>query len=446
MEKKIALTLMDQGSCVKGNGETTMNNGDGQIHCRYVRAKHVTTTSYDCHHREGRVIKAHKGDFRSDLATMTGCRYDSEYCYTANGIHIRWAMAREEQQEFKFIGQFNATKVDDKILIVELGMTLLVRGEKDAMIFHDRNFKIEVIRKSLEPEKKEFAPPTVQGSEEEVISMLREEFASKIQFLLDMLQSGRTKAKILCDVYNYIAQQEIMLAVNDATTYIRYKTGNQLLIAKSLGEKVLAFPCIPVKTYRWINNSSQCFEGIPIKFTLPNTKEEYTGYLQTPHNYINTKAIKVNCSNKGPTYTSVKEEILLHTKGEPLTVNLTKTEQLTYGLNKGVGMINFLDTAWASDASDTVHIDVQQQVLQELHEQAATWDAEETPDIPHGWKFLGLLNGHPLHVFDIIVTWVFRGIVVWLVYMTVGMSCMKSMRQWRSKREVYEMMNTMPRE
>ena len=431
VSQPLAHTLIHQGSCIDNTGDITNNNGNDQFRCDYNWPKKTTREKYDCYHYTGKLVATHNGQLRSDLADMTECDYRKKYCETISGVHVEWETIKEQQNEYIAVGQFNGTKIEDRLLIPELGMAFKIEDlndQKDNTIIYDREFRITILKRGhLEQE--------IQLKETDEIEVLKDEIDSKFSYLVNMVESPHFKAKMLCDIYNNLARMEQVVASADPTSYIRYKTNNQLQIARKLGNFVLAFPCLLVKSFSWSTNNSKCYQDIAINYQLEGTNKDFKGYVHHKYNYIIPESIEVDCHKRGAMYTDINGEFKIHNgQGKISKINITHSETLNYNLDQGVGYLDFLDTSWAYRKGELMHIDVDRQVLQELDKKTSQFQVEDsTSTLPNIWKYLGIWGKNPVHIISAIVMWIERVIIIVVFYLVIGRKlgrkCIKKIRK-----------------
>ena len=356
LDKKAAQILINQGSCIDQEGAITMDNGKDQFKCNYKWTQHTTTVVHDCYHYKGVVVATYNGQLRSDLTDMANCHYHNRYCVSSSGVHIEWDILQEVDRKYVEVGNFNGTKVGNRLLLPELGMSFDIThpAHEVGNEYYDREFRITLISQEEENLGR------VQGTDE--IQVLKDEINSKLSFLENMIKSPHFKAKMLCSNYNNLAKLEQAIASADATHYIRYKTNNQLQIARKLGEFVLAFPCLAVKSYSWNYNHSRCYQDVGVTYQLEGTDKVFQGYVDSRYNYVVTKSIEIDCHKQRAIYTDIDGQLVLHNgQGRPTALNVSRTEKLDYDLNRGIDFLDFLDVSWAYKEGELVHVDTDRQ-------------------------------------------------------------------------------------
>ena len=414
ISRSLAEKLIKQHACITSEGDVVLNPLQNGYQCSWKWMSKRVTKTVSCYLKEGKVYARHDGSVKSDLAGFKSCSYAKKFCYTTDGQHLVWEIAPEVKQNFTLVGEFDAVRINEHILIEKLGMAFK-KPKNSGEMWTDREFRLSGKKKN---------PPlkTIKlASNEDTISSLRDEIDSKFTFLVEMIKSPKAKVAYLCDVFNQMYESEIMLAKIDPTTYIRQKTGNPLLIGKSVGQYIFAYPCLQVEEYSWdVGNGTNCYIGIPIKYKLKGSELYYTGFLQTKHNNIEPRGIAIDCNTKGDTLSSDGSHIYLHTATGQGTVeiNTTKSIHLQQIPLTGIGMIDYLEASWAFNTSDLAHVDIDREIIEHLNDKidvqtAAGVATQADKDVWHLFGVFGMTTGS---LISAILMWIERILVLVIAY------------------------------
>ena len=86
---------------------------------------------------------------------------------------------------------------------------------------------------------------------EDNLDALRKEMNSRLQYILEVVKSPRSKLEYLCDVFHENMQIERISAVENTARYARIKLGQTKITARVAGDFLIVYPCLPIAQWRW---------------------------------------------------------------------------------------------------------------------------------------------------------------------------------------------------
>jgi hypothetical protein len=407
--------IMQNRACLSAEGSIVGSNGKEGYSCKFKWMQKITIREIHCKHFKGKMYARHGARPKTDLASFRGCQYAEGFCRTGGGMYIKWDVVPEVRYEYETVGTFDAVKVNNHLLIEELGLALTIKVQKNETVWVDREFRFT----KLEVKK----PELKTGGDS--IAALRDELNSRFQFLIEMMRSPKAKAEYLCDVWNQIRLNERMMAISDPITYVRIKTGRKLVTAMSAGNFVLAFPCVAVMNLQWIGTKDKCYNGIPVAYEIAGLNRTHKGFLFAKHNIIEASGIEVSCHRKQPEISEVSGRVEWHHGHSQKvdTVNTSGAIDLTPRLDKGIGVIDFLETDWVYDASDLSDTQIDRLEIEEAYMEDAEGPASSEGEVDSLWQFLGIWNEKWSTMVNAVITWVERIVVVIICCKVFKSSC-----------------------
>ena len=441
LNREVAERLIEQNSCINVKGEVSLEMGKADYTCKWGWMKKITTEEISCKHFQGSVYAKHGGVARTDLTGFRGCDYSKGYCRALDGMYLKWEVMPEVEADFVEVGKYEALKINNHLLIEELGQVFEVGLTENVTRWIDREFRLTKI------EEVQGIVPNITANSDG-IDALREEINRRIQFLTELIKSPRAQASYLCEVWNKLRTLERMMARVDPTTYIRLKTNNSLVTGKYAGDYILAYPCVEVENLKWVKEEVgvKCHDGLAVEFTLEGSDAQHKGFLLPKYNRIELRGVQVDCHRREPEITEVNGEIQWHAafSEEVHKVNLSDVVDLTYNLDKGIGMIDFLQTDWVYDSEDLRDAEIDRLVREGdgMSMDNENPSSDKNDKVQSLWNFLGIWNGEITTVFYAMFVWVERVIVVvifWKVFRCDKSSCLQNRRfaglSWRRARE-----------
>ena len=436
LPQDIAMTLMKQRSCITAENTITMNNGDSKYSCEYGYLQNKITKTVTCHHYQGGLISRHDGTVRTDITSFENCIYSKQYCYTVDGTHLIWDVVDKVKQQYVEVGIFNATVLNNNILVNSLSMNFLLQNNSAAvgLTITDREYRVTLIE--------QFSPPKVKlMSVPDDIQILQNEIDSKFSYLLHMISSPKAQLTYLCNVFNMLIDLEHISAANDATSYIRRKTNNQYLTAEKAGDFLVVWPCLEVESWSWHNAEANksCYAGLPIKYNLAGSENTYMGYLQPKDNTILTSGIEVPCHEISNIYTSVNGIVELHTGHSANITKIDTSNAIPMEIQTGgsIPFVDFISTNWAFENRELSHNEMQRQILDQISDDIFDLKADTAAvtEIHYIWKLLHIAEGSVYAMIAALFTWVERVLVIILTYKClIKPRLMRLMRYRRSRR------------
>eukprot|EP00116_Pleurobrachia_bachei_P003575 sb/3463837/ len=336
---KEAKTLIKQHSCLKTEGSNfKLKNG---YECEYSYMKHKTKTTYSCYLEEGTVSKKRGGQITSNVLDLHGCNYNEGECKTQNTEYAVWEVDTRESQQYEDIGEYNATKLGNHLIIPKLAMTVQLDGNETINEGHKITVG-ELIITRLRGEK----PQTLQIRSNEAISIekLKQDLDRKFQYVFDVLSSPTAEEKFSCRDLALIRRNERILARSNPTEYIREKLKVNNLIAKSVGSYIIVFPCKKVFKNS-VRKSDKCYIDTPVNFRITRNSDELKGFI-TNYGEIISSSVEIPCNNAGK-YVLIGEELALQTSNNTTIVRSEQIEDLHGEVRKGIPFPNeYPKDAW----------------------------------------------------------------------------------------------------
>ena len=443
LERDMAEQLINQHACIEANGKITMKLTEGAYDCRWKWMTKQETRTISCHLANGNIYARHDGRVKTDLTSFKGCRFEDQYCFTSDGVHLTWKVVPEVSLIYTVVDIFNATKIKNHLLISDLGMAFkipesILNTTKEDFSWVDREYRLTKLRMN------KVVGSHMLQADSDVIQALKNEINSKFAFLVDMMNSPTTKAAYLCEVWNQIYQTERSMAMMDPTLYIREKTKNPLLMAKALGDYVITYPCLAVEKYEWkMDETTKCYAGVPIRYKIKGSEEMFDGFLQPKYNNILTDGIEVECHEREKVFTNIDGNIQLHSIHTQKVVGLNESQaiNLQHSPTPGIGKVDFINTRWAYSAEDMTHVEIERQILEQVTNDLSYRKQQDskTIGIGLGWKFFGIFEASIPSLFSAILMWVERIILIVILY---EVFLKYRVKQWLRRKKLGEGENT----
>ena len=331
LTKETADKVMNLQGCLDDKGEVVTNEGKRFYNCKWGWMEKITTVEVSCKHVKGTVYVKHGHEARTDLTSFRGCNYNQGYCSTGDEMYLRWEVRPEVKESFEEVGSYDAVQINGHLLIEALGLVIDVKGGVNVTKWVDREFRVT-------KEKRKDQVVKALNSNEESITALRDELNSRFEYLVELIKSPKAQAIYLCKVWNRLRMIEKMTAIIDPTTYIREKTGNNLLVGRRAGDYVVAYPCVEKTKLSWIKKTGgKCYDGLPVKFEVNGSETIHKGFLLPRHNKIEVMGIEVNCHKKQPIITEVRGKLEWRSAQSEDThvVNVSNVIDLTNQMREG---------------------------------------------------------------------------------------------------------------
>jgi hypothetical protein len=453
LSRETAERLLKEKGCLDANGKISSNLGRDDYECHWGWMEKKTTDVISCKHYEGNMYAKHDHGAKTDLTGFRGCEYKEGYCRALDGMYLKWEVIPEVAVEYMEVGEFDALKINGHLLIEKLGLVLEIGDDENATTWVDREFRVTKVRGDIR-----WDPIGIVNMSDDSVEALRNEMNSRIQYLEELIKSPKAQASYLCEVWNRIRLLERMLAAVDPTTYIRVKTNNSLVTGRKAGNFVFAYPCVKVNKLKWIREDAgkKCHDGMPVSFVIEGSDKVHKGFLMPKHNKIEIRGVEVDCHKREPEVTEVNGKIEWHTAfgNEIHSVNLSDVVDLTYNLDKGIGMIDFMQTDWVYDSEELRDTEIDRLVREEddMRADSESGSSSGRTEIDSMWNFLGIFNERISTILGAAVMWVERIVVViiaWKIFKCNKSSCLRNERgvrfvRWARENASEEGMRSIP--
>ena len=430
--------LIENRKCIneKGEYQTKLVNN---FKCDFKWLEHRSKTTTSCYFSDGVVIANHEDTFTSSLSNMEGCDYSSGYCLTHNGKHVTWNVIENVKRAYLPVGQFNATQIENKLLVPELSMSFNLPEKNPGNTWIDRDFQI-----TGSPAPYQFNFENVNSNNENAIEAIREELVNKFNYLLELIKSPLAQTEYLCNVYNDIYGTERILAKIDPTDYVQWKLNRTDVKAKLVGKLLMVYPCLQIQHYRFINDTNRCYNGFKIEYNLPENDEYIEGYVDPKYNMIMPTAIEIDCHNSTTQYMMVNNTILAQSAHglHEMRVNLSKVESIDRVKLTGIPMSQDFQN-WIYNTSELKHHDISDLILKEMENEInhLTIDKTEKRNVKSDWwELFGIFGQSKFTIIFAIISNV-QSIAVWYLiwrYIIVELIISKCVDRTRGRIPVNE--------
>ena len=387
------------------------------------------------------MVTRHNKATNTDIASFENCEYKKGYCYSLDGTHLIWDRAEKVDSEYVEVGTYNATILNNNVLINNLAMNFLLNDRTPApdLIIKDREYRLTLVHELLQPK----VGSSLDVTSEE-IEALQHQIDSKFSFLVNMISSPRAQLTYLCGVLNMIIDLEHLSATVDPTAYIRRKSNNDYLTATKAGDYLVVFPCLKVESWSWITRNIEndtCYAGIPVKYSLTGSENSYEGYLQPIDNTILANGIPVPCHKMQNTYTYVDKTLELHS-GNAKNITRVDTENaipLEIETGNSPEFVDFVNRAWAYGSEELSHTQIERQILDQITSELFDMnEVAKVDNIHYVWRLLHITEGTSVAVILALITWLERILVVILTYKCIVKPYMSRLVTYRRTRRYHD--------